>query len=186
MILAAQGWWRRFLLASSWLVLAAAKLRRRWCHARRQSCLNDRHRIGSARTAGRQPTRADVGRRSSADAWAARADRLTRAEAWRGNRLQQHAERRKRMSDILFQYHKVDPTTWVYLSSLLTIGLFFKFSRLLSVRNLDLIGLILLAPGSAAGRIWPGQGPAGHRAGRLRLAVCRQRLLPGPADAGSA
>ncbi|HEX4144605.1 MAG TPA: hypothetical protein VHY91_13955 [Pirellulales bacterium] len=51
------------------------------------------------------------------------------------------------MSDILFQYHKVDPTTWVYLSSLLTIGLFFKFSRLLSVRNLDLIGLILLAPG---------------------------------------
>jgi hypothetical protein len=51
------------------------------------------------------------------------------------------------MSEILFQYHKVNPTTWVYLSSLLTIGLFFKFSRLLSVRNLDLIGLILLAPG---------------------------------------
>jgi hypothetical protein len=51
------------------------------------------------------------------------------------------------MNDFLFQYHKVDPTTWVYLSSLLTIGLFFKFSRLLSVRNLDLIGLILLAPG---------------------------------------
>ena len=51
------------------------------------------------------------------------------------------------MSDILFQYHKVNPTTWVYLSSLLTIALFFKFSRLLSVRNLDLIGLILLAPG---------------------------------------
>ncbi len=51
------------------------------------------------------------------------------------------------MSEILFQYHKVNPTTWVYLSSLLIIGLFFKFSRLLSVRNLDLIGLILLAPG---------------------------------------
>ena len=51
------------------------------------------------------------------------------------------------MSEILFQYHKVYPTTWVYLSSLLTIGLFFKFSRLLSVRNFDLIGLILFAPG---------------------------------------
>jgi hypothetical protein len=51
------------------------------------------------------------------------------------------------MNDFLFQYHKVDPTTWVYLSSLLTIGLFFKFGRLLSVRNLDLVGLILLAPG---------------------------------------
>jgi hypothetical protein len=51
------------------------------------------------------------------------------------------------MSEILFQYHKVHPTTWVYLSSLLTICLYFKFSRLWSVRNLDLIGLILLAPG---------------------------------------
>src|SRR5258708_31544144 len=54
---------------------------------------------------------------------------------------------RRRMSDVLFHYQKVDPTTWVYLSSLLSIGLFFKFSRVWSVRNLDLIGLILLAPG---------------------------------------
>ena len=30
------------------------------------------------------------------------------------------------MSDILFQYHKVNPTTWVYLSSLLTIGLYLQ------------------------------------------------------------
>jgi hypothetical protein len=51
------------------------------------------------------------------------------------------------MSDILFQYHKIDPTTWVYVSSLLTIGLFFKFSRFWSVRNLDLMLLILFAPG---------------------------------------
>ncbi len=51
------------------------------------------------------------------------------------------------MSEFLFQYHKVHPTTWVYLSSLLTIGLFFKFSRVWSVRNLDLLGLVMLAPG---------------------------------------
>ena len=51
------------------------------------------------------------------------------------------------MSDFLFQYHELEPATWVYLSSLLMIGLFFKFGRLLSVRNLDLILLILLAPG---------------------------------------
>jgi hypothetical protein len=51
------------------------------------------------------------------------------------------------MSEILFHYHKVDPTTWVYLSSLLTIALFFKFNRFWSVRNLDLVLLILLAPG---------------------------------------
>ena len=51
------------------------------------------------------------------------------------------------MSDILLYYERVNPTTWVYLSSLLMIALFFKFNRLWSVRNLDLIGLILLAPG---------------------------------------
>lgn len=51
------------------------------------------------------------------------------------------------MSEILFQYQRVNPTTWVYLSSLLMIGLYFKFSRFWSVRNLDLVLLILLAPG---------------------------------------
>ncbi len=51
------------------------------------------------------------------------------------------------MSEILFHYHKVDPATWVYLSSLLLIGLFFKFNRFWSVRNLDIVLLILLAPG---------------------------------------
>lgn len=51
------------------------------------------------------------------------------------------------MNEILFQYEKVDPTTWVYLASLLIIGLFFKFGRFWSVRNLDLLLLLLLAPG---------------------------------------
>jgi len=47
----------------------------------------------------------------------------------------------------LFRYQPVNPTTWVYLSSLLVIALYFKFSRLWSVRNLDLLGLIALSPG---------------------------------------
>jgi len=51
------------------------------------------------------------------------------------------------MQDILFNYQRINPTTWVYLSSLLTIALYFKFGRLWSVRNFDLIGLILFAPG---------------------------------------
>src|SRR6185436_17682542 len=51
------------------------------------------------------------------------------------------------MSEILFQYEKIYPATWVYLSSLLMIGLFFQFNRFWSVRNLDLVLLILLAPG---------------------------------------
>ncbi len=51
------------------------------------------------------------------------------------------------MGRILFQYHAVSPTTWAYLSTLLMIGLFFKFSRFWSVRNLDLLLLSMLAPG---------------------------------------
>ena len=51
------------------------------------------------------------------------------------------------MSDLLFHYEQVDPTTWFYLSSLLIVGLFFKFNRAWSVRNLDLLLLILLGPG---------------------------------------
>lgn len=50
------------------------------------------------------------------------------------------------MQEVLFQY-ELNPTTWVYFSSLLTLAIFFKFSRLWSIRNLDLLGLIALAPG---------------------------------------
>ena len=51
------------------------------------------------------------------------------------------------MSEILFHYEKVNPTSWAYLSSLLTLALFFKFTRVFSIRNLDLFLLILIAPG---------------------------------------
>jgi hypothetical protein len=50
------------------------------------------------------------------------------------------------MQEILFDY-KLNPTTWAYLSSLLMIGMYFKFHRFWSVRNLDLIALIALTPG---------------------------------------
>ncbi len=52
-----------------------------------------------------------------------------------------------RMNDILFYYQKINPTTWAYVASLIMIGLFFKFGRFWSVRNLDLMLLILVAPG---------------------------------------
>src|SRR5262245_61442274 len=38
-------------------------------------------------------------------------------------------------------------TTWFYFSFLLTVALFFKFSRLLSMRNWDVLTLPLLVPG---------------------------------------
>ena len=51
------------------------------------------------------------------------------------------------MTDILVQYEKIDPATFAVLSSFLTISLFFKFNRFWSVRNLDVLLLILFAPG---------------------------------------
>lgn len=51
------------------------------------------------------------------------------------------------MSDLPFSYQKIDSSTWAYLSSLLLVALFFKFNRFWSIRNLDLLLIILLAPG---------------------------------------
>jgi hypothetical protein len=43
--------------------------------------------------------------------------------------------------------YKLDPTTWAYISSLMMIGIYFKFRRFWSVRNLDLMALISFSPG---------------------------------------
>src|SRR5207253_9480113 len=48
---------------------------------------------------------------------------------------------------IFLDFNLPNATTWFYLSSLLAIALFFKFSRLLSIRNLDVLALPLLVPG---------------------------------------
>jgi hypothetical protein len=63
------------------------------------------------------------------------------------------------MPEILFEY-RMNATTWVYVSSLLIIGIYFKFHRFWSVRNLDLIGLMSFAPGFLL--ITHGQQPAGY------------------------
>src|SRR6185369_16560589 len=64
------------------------------------------------------------------------------------------------MEPFLPGYH-VDNSTWFYLSFLLIAAVFFKFGRLFSVRNLDLILLLAIAPGllflerqPAAGYVW--------------------------------
>src|SRR5712692_8563945 len=48
---------------------------------------------------------------------------------------------------IFLDFNLPNATTWFYLSSLLTVALFFRFSRLLSMRNLDVLALPLLVPG---------------------------------------
>ena len=47
--------------------------------------------------------------------------------------------------DIFFHYD-VSPTTWFYLSSLMVICIYFKFYRALSVRNMDLLSILLFGP----------------------------------------
>lgn len=60
------------------------------------------------------------------------------------------------MQGLLPEY-EINPATWFYLSSLLTIGIFFKFYRLASIRNLDLLGLIAMSPGL----LWISRGISG-------------------------
>jgi hypothetical protein len=50
-------------------------------------------------------------------------------------------------ASIFFDIKLPTPTTWFYFSGLLAVALFFKFSRLLSMRNLDVLTLFLFTPG---------------------------------------
>jgi hypothetical protein len=51
------------------------------------------------------------------------------------------------MSHLLFYYQRPEPATWVFLSSFLLLSVYFVFHRFFSVRNLDIMLLLLLAPG---------------------------------------
>lgn len=64
------------------------------------------------------------------------------------------------MTKFLYEYN-LHPTTWVYLSSLLVLTVYFKFSPLIRWRNVDMIGLVAIAPGlvllqqaEMAGYLW--------------------------------
>jgi hypothetical protein len=49
--------------------------------------------------------------------------------------------------DLILRGYHVDDPTWSYLSFLLILAVYFKFSRLWSVRNLDLLLLLSISPG---------------------------------------
>jgi hypothetical protein len=48
---------------------------------------------------------------------------------------------------IFLDFNLPNATTWLFFSFLLAMALFFKFSRLISVRNLDVVMIFLLVPG---------------------------------------
>jgi hypothetical protein len=50
-------------------------------------------------------------------------------------------------ASVFLDFNLPNATTWFYFSWLLAMALFFKFSRLLSVRNWDVLTLFLLVPG---------------------------------------
>ena len=52
-----------------------------------------------------------------------------------------------RAASIFFDITLPNPTTWFYFSGLLAVALFFKFSRVFSTRNLDVLSLYLFTPG---------------------------------------
>jgi len=51
------------------------------------------------------------------------------------------------MSQFFFQYVRLEPPTWVFLSTLLVVGLFLMFHRFWSLRNLDILLVLAFTPG---------------------------------------
>ncbi len=51
------------------------------------------------------------------------------------------------MSQFLYNYVRLEPPTWVFLSTLLVIGLFLMFHRFWSLRNLDILLVLAFTPG---------------------------------------
>jgi hypothetical protein len=50
-------------------------------------------------------------------------------------------------SSVFLDFNLPNAATWFYFSLILTLAVFFQFTRLFSLRNLDLLTLFLLAPG---------------------------------------
>lgn len=51
-------------------------------------------------------------------------------------------------SSIFWEFHLPNSATWFYFALFLAVALFFQFNRVFSLRNWDLLGLFLFAPGS--------------------------------------
>ena len=50
-------------------------------------------------------------------------------------------------NSLFFQFELPNPAAWFYGMFALAVAVFFQFHRLLSLRNLDLLGLFLFVPG---------------------------------------
>src|SRR5205823_5234928 len=92
------------------------------------------------------------------------------------------------LGSIFLEFNLPNAATWFYFSLLLAIALFYKFTRLLSMRNWDILTLFLLVPGllllqEAHSRVPSAESLAGLRAANLisggsQVALNQQIGLP--------
>lgn len=81
---------------------------------------------------------------------------------------------------IFLDFNLPNATTWFYFSFLLAVALFFKFGRLLSIRNGDVVALFALVPGFLLIQgSRPGAGPAIEHPAVHATALIGQSALPG-------
>ncbi len=82
-------------------------------------------------------------------------------------------------SSVFLDFRLPNAATWFYFSLLLTVALFFQFTRLLSLRNLDLLMLFLLVPGFLLVQESAGLARTGRATGTADLldSAARERAL---------
>src|SRR5260370_18695726 len=85
------------------------------------------------------------------------------------------------VASIFSEFNLPNATTWFYFSLLLAVALFFKFTRLLRMRNWDVAPLFLLVPGLLL--IQEAHSLQAARVTRT-VATASQLLAPGPAVSG--
>src|SRR5262252_8865431 len=88
------------------------------------------------------------------------------------------------LGSIFYEFNLPNATTWFYFALLLAVALFFKFSRLLSVRNLDIVTVFLLVPGllllqeARPNPAAPEKGPAVAAASVIAATAANSAALP--------
>lgn len=82
-------------------------------------------------------------------------------------------------SSVFLDFNLPNATTWFYFSLLLAVALFFKFSRLLSVRNLDILALFVVVPGLLLVQHARVKGPAPNLPNRVIAATAITETVSG-------
>jgi hypothetical protein len=87
------------------------------------------------------------------------------------------------MNDFLFHYLRLEPPTWVFLSSFLVIGLFLMFHRFWSLRNLDIALILLFTPGILL--VYEGSAQPNSRADKAAFTSNASPIVEGEGQLGT-